>query len=224
MNRENIALIKRAFAISARQEAEAFEALPEVEFAPSESYQNKIREILQHNVESRTYGVVKRKRLAVAMIAAAIIVSLLTACAAIKPIRNFFFEVFDEYFSFTAAPEENYNEYKIENYYTLKYIPNGFNLLFESKQTSKQMICYNENNNQLTFYKTLCLNGGIEIDCKNAEISTFVVNGLEVKSFTKNGQRSLYWEDGTYFFTLTFPQSLPDEEVEKIIAGITAEG
>ena len=56
---------------------------------------------------------------AVAMIAAAIIVSLLTACATIKPIRNFFFEVFDEYFSFTAAPEENYNEYKIENYYIL---------------------------------------------------------------------------------------------------------
>ena len=85
------------------------------------------------------------------------------------------------------------------------------------------MICYNENNNQLTFYQTLCLNGGIEIDYKNAEISTFVVNGLEVNSFTKNGQRNFYWEDGTYVFSLSFPEYLTDDEVEKIIKGITEE-
>ena len=86
------------------------------------------------------------------------------------------------------------------------------------------MICYNKNNEELTFYQMLCLNGGFEIDYKNTEINTVIIKDHEMMSFTKNNQKILYWEDGTYIFSLAFPESLPDEEVEKIIAGITAEG
>ena len=224
MNRKDMVLIKKALTISAQKEIKVLELLPEVKFTPSESYKNKMQEILRDRAECYTYEGIKRKKLAVATIAAVIIVSFLTACAVIKPIRNFFIETFDEYFSFTAVHKEDYSESQIENCYTLKYVPDGFILSLDSNKTSKHMICYNKNNEELTFYQMLCLNGGFEIDYKNTEINTVIIKDHEMMSFTKNNQKILYWEDGTYFFTLTFPQSLPDEEIEKIIAGITAEG
>ena len=223
MNKKDMVLIKKALTISAQKEIKALELLPEVKFTPSESYKNKMQEILRDRAECCTYEEIKRKKLAVAMIAAVIIVSFLTACAVIKPIRNFFVETFDEYFSFTAVHKEDYSESQIENCYTLKYVPDGFILSLDSNKTSKHMICYNKNNEELTFYQMLCLNGGFEIDYKNTEINTVIIKDHEMMSFTKSNQKILYWEDGTYIFSLAFPESLPNEEVEKIIAGITAE-
>lgn len=222
MNRKDMALIKQALAISARKETEAFESLPEVEFTPSESYKSKMEEILHGKAKPSTYEDIKRKRLAVATIAVAIIVSLLTACTAIKPIRNFFVEIFEEYVNlkFKADPENN----KIQSYYKLEYVPNGYLKVFDNKALLNKIEQYEKDCMQLHFEQSLLVNGNFKIDYKDAQIENIVINEIEITGFTKNGQRSLYWEDGTYFFTLTFPQSLPDEEIEKIIAGITAEG
>ena len=222
MNRKDLAVIKQALAISAQKETEAFESLPEVEFTPSESYKSKMEEILHGKAKPSTYEDIKRKRLAVATIAVAIIVSLLTACTAIKPIRNFFVEIFEEHVNlkFKADSENN----KIQSYYKLEYVPNGYLKVFDNKALLNKIEQYEKDCMQLHFEQSLLVNGNFKIDYKDAQIENIVINEIEITGFTKNGQRSLYWEDGTYFFTLTFPQSLPDEEVEKIIAGITAEG
>ena len=182
-----------------------------------------MEEILHGKAKPSTYEDIKRKRLAVAMIAVAIIVSLLTACTVIKPIRNFFIEIFEEYISLAFESNENSNATAIEKYYKLTFIPEGFECVSEKRNISKLRLKYESQENLLIFEQTLYSNGFLKIDHKDAKIENIVINGIEMTSFTKNGQTSLYWEDGTYVFSLSFPEYLTDDEVEKIIKGITEE-
>ena len=223
MNKTDVLLIKKALLISALREAEAFERLPDAEFVPSEEHKKRMQVIINGESKAGTGVGINRKRLAVAMIAAAIIVSLLTACAVIKPIRNFFIEIFEEYISLAFESNENSGATTIEKYYKLTFIPEGFECVSERRSISKLRLKYESQENLLIFEQTLYSNGFLKIDHKDAKIENIVINGIEMTSFTKNGQTSLYWEDGTYVFSLSFPECLTDDEVEKIINGITEE-
>ena len=67
---------------------------------------------------------------------------------------------------------------------------------------------------------TLSGNSSTRLDTENAKCFELNIDGQTIYGATKNSCNSFIWENGDYVFTLGCPESMPLEEVEKIISGL----
>ena len=110
----------------------------------------------------------------------------------------------------------------IEEFYTLSYIPKGFELyeIYMPEETQIYYETYLCNETRLTF-KQCTLNRIGSFDNENSEVTTEIINGFEVMCL-KNHIYSLYsWNNENYTFSLNISDgNFPREEAVKIIEGI----
>ena len=243
----NTKKFKEALSIVQMAQIRHFEALPDAPEPRSERYIAAREELLRLDIEEPKRRFTLRRAIAAVLIAALILAA--TACAVIKPIREFFVEVFDEYIRVEPIipeapekPEESKDSVdtknpeqadknndtqipqKIETTYKITNIPDGFTLI-EDTRTSDVIATYwaDESGSLIVYEQTTLIGNDISLDASNAEYSEITIGDKAVFRHYSDGMYILMWVDHGYLFTLCCSDTVPWETIVNMIADLAPE-
>ena len=164
---------------------------------------------------------IKRAALA-ALIAAAL---LLAGCAAIvykEQIGNFFVEIHDTYIKGDFNKDENENNQIIEEYYTLTYVPEGYELVEEhSNAFWAHSVWKNDKEKSIIFDQSPINSGKYTIDGENGFTDTYILGENTVYCRIIDETYYYIWNNEKYAFSLYSDTKINEEEIIQIIDGIT---
>ena len=219
MTENQLAIIKKALVDVEEKEARLFDSLPKVDFQHSEEYERKIKKLLEGRRERAGYT---PRKIAAILIAATLIFALsITAFAFRESIKDFFIEIYEDYVNITAAnPENEPLPTKIESFYTVYNIPDGFTKIADDESEIIAQQAWTSDTGMIALQQVLAK--GAEISASN-EDARF--------EETKLGDRELFWikdergfqvfftEKG-YIFTLIVSGEFSAKDVENMISSI----
>ena len=189
----------------------------------SDGYYRKLSEIFGFEV---TRPNPKRKMLRRTALAALIAAALLLAgCAAIvyrEQIGDFFVNTYETYIKgyFVSNDEENVES--IEEFYTLTYVPEGYELVEEKNIGFFAMSTWEtQDGNQLIFEQSLITTGLFYLDNEKGESNIIETERYTVYIKNLNGKYCCFWSDGDYAFALYIEHEISTKEIERIIEGVT---
>ena len=221
---------------------------PSVQWKKSANYIDAIEKLLadvraRNNAPSFTF----KKAIAAVLIAALILA--VTACAVIKPIREFFVEAFDEYIRVepiipeipdnseeTENPDasdddKDHEDNKdtaesipktIETAYTIT-VPEEFMLIDNSKNEYSIMSAWMDELGSIITYGQDILDEKAEIRVDNGEYSEIVIDNKTVFKLYSKGMYVLMWKEHGYLFTLSCTDTVPWETIVNMIADLAPE-
>ena len=210
--------IRSALTAYAMAEIQNFEALPEVPFEPSESYREGIERI--HESYLQMQARISKRKLIALLVAAVIIVTSITACVYREEIKSFFVGMFDTHARFEHE-EENANI--IETVYFPSYIPNEYTKDKTIYNNGMTYLRYKYDNLELIYNQYPKSNYSGNLDTEGAEYDIITVGDQQIHRTYKKNTFSMIWETERYVFGLTCHDSIPWEEIERIILSIEAE-
>lgn len=168
--------------------------------------------------EKKQKRITLRRGICVAVLMIAI---LITMASCIKPIRDYFINIFEEYWSFTITDNSSNAEEGADIVYLPDSVPEGYELVDSSiNGKSHETLWLNADGSFINLSQSSSDSLNVSIDNKGAEKDTVIIKGKEISVFKKNGQMLLIWSSDDYLFTLTCPESLSWEEIEALIVGI----
>lgn len=227
----NTAAVKRALRCVTEEEIARFDALPLVEWEPSESYREKIAAIRAKT--DRAPRSLSGKRLAAIIIAAVITMLTITACVFKEEIivltnkiyeymfeeEEIFFEKHDDHVS---IKEEKVPLTKIEVYYEPSWLPERFTEI-ESKRSEKNSLISTECDTGGIYYvQSLLDSEKINIDSEGFEYQEKIIGDRLVYYGYKETHMThlVFWKTEDYLFFLNCGGEISYEEVETIIKSI----
>ena len=165
---------------------------------------------------------IKRAALA-ALIAAAL---LLAGCAAIvykEQIGDFFVEIHDTYIKGDYIKDEDANNQIIEEYYTLTYVPEGYELVEEySDAFGAQSVWKNDKEKSIIFEQSPINSVKYTIDGENGFTDTYILGENTVYCRIIDETYYYIWNNEKYAFSLYSDTEINEEEIIQIIDGISA--
>lgn len=152
---------------------------------------------------------------------AVFIISMVIITATVPPVRaaalEFFIKMYD-----THTDISNYNTgelattsegqtdndkfaVKLNKEYGITYLPEGFSIVTESKDSMGVIRDYYNEKNDCIMYEQMTYNATISIDTENAEVSTVDINGKEAVMSIKESNQSIniIWKLDDYFINLS---------------------
>ena len=187
---------------------------------PSKAFSHRMQRLAEH---PEKYSKNRRtKKIVIILIAAAFI---LTGCTAIKPIRtaiaNFIITIFDNG-SFVDKSTDKNGKDRITEFYTPGYIPEEYELVDDKLNEFKEDFVIGrylkyKNGNMILCFSQLEAKSTTTLDMENAEIKTFIVNGVECVSSRNINCYIVIWEQYGYRFRLEMPEDTTEETAKKII-------
>ena len=158
-----------------------------------------------------------RMRRVVAILVAAAL--LLTSCGII--FREEIREVFEELFVSLYFKDDSEAPRTIEEIYTLGYVPEGYVLDQELKDSlAVKYVFKNENNDVFTFVQNT-IHGEFVIDSEEG-YSEFVAVGEKRVYYRFSGEHHHYvWSDGKYVMSIMTEEDFPQEKIIRIIEEMT---
>ena len=197
-------------------------ALCEQNVRCSRRHYAQMRKILNVTILPATNRKMKiKRRVLVALIAAALLLTGCTAYAYREEIKAFIETIFDDHVEVKYNDgEEPAGSAVITEYFTLGYVPDGYALVNEI-QTPTLCTCK---------WETSC--GKYMIFKQSTVSATLFVMDDETKDWTllSIGQHEIYyrftgryhyiWNDGKYAYQLTVSTELPDQELISMIEGL----
>ncbi len=166
-----------------------------------------------------------KRRAVVALIAAASL--LLVGCTAYikrNEIVRFVKEVYEKYS--TVSIEKLSDEAPLEaiaTEYTLTYLPDGYELINNySNSVKEKRIWQNNTGDRIIFLQTIFDSSLYVLDESRGTFEVFFIGEYQVYSWinTSTEKHICIWTDEIYTFTLEFPVTLSNEEIEAMILSI----
>ena len=115
---------------------------------------------------------------------------------------EFVTEIWEEFTSFICKSEDNTEEDKLIPT-SPSYIPDDYKILHEEVSEYFQRIIYINNENNQIFYEQKLLSYLTKItDTEGVEIVEYTIGSQRVSSFINKGINQLYWNDGSYYYSL----------------------
>ena len=215
MTKNETALIKKALFAVAMQEVKLMDSFPEVDLPHSEEYLSSIVTIpcQVRIIKDKKHSL--KKKLLIGLVAA--LLAVLTACALSKPIVDFVERVHN---GFTELISGENDVKKIESFYMPTYLPEGYKIASESYHESSFSVVWENEENKIIFYQRILSNSSIIIDTEDATYDSLYIDEQKVYYALKNHQYSFFWENDVYSFQLQCSDTIPREEIEKIISNI----
>jgi hypothetical protein len=248
INMRNAEKLKAALYILGMAEVRRFKSLPDIPEPRSEKYLAAREELLSTETEAPRRFLTPKKAIAVILVAALLLAA--TACAVIKPIRNFFVEVFDEYIRVepiipeipdnseeTENPDasdddKDHEDNKdtaesipttIETVYMIT-VPEEFMLIEESQTVDLIMnVWMNSDSYMIVYEQTTLIGNDISLDNSNAEYSEIIIENKTVFKYLSNGMYILMWVEHGYLFSLSCSDTVPWETIEGMVKGLAPE-
>lgn len=190
----------------------------------SKSHYRRISEIIGYRVGPSEKRTSFKRAVAVALIAAAL---LLAGCAAVvykDRIGDFFVEIFDTHIKGSFAEGSEKNNEIIEEYYSLSYVPDGYELVDEIMNPG--LVRYkwvNSEGNTIVFEQLPLTETQFTLDAEEGNSYIITKEGEDI--YCRIIDKTIYyiWTDGEYSLTIKADENLSTAELEKIIDGIRAE-
>ena len=165
---------------------------------------------------------IKRAALA-ALIAAAILLAGCTAIVYKEQIGDFFVEIRDTYIKGDFIKDEDENNQIIEEYYTLTYIPEGYELVEEySDAFLAQSVWKNDKEKSIIFEQRPINSVKYTIDGENGFTDTYILGENTVYCRIIDETYYYIWNNEKYAFSLYSDTKINEEEIIQIIDGISA--
>jgi hypothetical protein len=180
---------------------------------------NKIRESIlsESNRKNNKHIAIK------ILIAAAITISIMTTLiACVKPLRNFFIEIFDiaidiNGFENTEIP----NKTSIEEVYIPNFINEHFMLAMEDYNESNTTLVWLTDDAYIMFQQLLNDGTNISIDKnENTSYGYKTLNNIEIFFTCTDGAININWNQHGYLFHISCPDSLSWEWIEEAITSL----
>lgn len=163
-----------------------------------------------------------KRAVLVALIAAAL---LLAGCAAIvykEQIGDFFVEIHDTYIKGDFIKDEDANNQIIEEYYTLTYVPEGYELVEEySDVFLAQSVWKNDKEKSIIFDQTPINSVKYSIDGEHGLTNTLNYDQYTVYCRIIDETYYYIWNNEKYAFSLYSDAEIKEEEFIRIIEGIS---
>jgi hypothetical protein len=162
-----------------------------------------------------------RRTFVAILIAAALLLAGCTAYVYRNAIKDFFEEVYDTHIKVFYSGEQTDNELYIKEFYSLSYVPEGYQLVREVKnEVCVQYIWESQTGNTLVFEQKLIKESDYFIDSDIENMLCTEYNGISVYLRSNNNVWLYLWNDGKYAMSIDSEQKLSDEVLERIIDGI----
>lgn len=192
------------------------------EIVCSEGHYRKLSEIFGFEVKNPN---IKRKTIrrtvAAILIAAALLLAGCTAVVYKEKIEDFFTTAFDTYIKGYFVSEDAENKEIIEEYYTLTYVPEGYELVEEKHKVEVAIsIWETQDGNQLIFEQSTLNAGRYFIDNESGQSDVIETEEYTVYFRNVDGTYRCIWSNEKFAFYLFFEKELSTEEIIKIIEGI----
>ncbi len=161
-----------------------------------------------------------KRAVAVALIAAAILLAGCTAIIYKEQIGDFFVEIHETFIKGSFANEESTNDQIIEEYYTLTYVPEGYELVEEiCGDNIVRYIWKNDKENSIIFEQGSINSVKYSIDGENGLTNTFNYDQYTVYYRIIDNTGYYIWNNEKYAFSLYCHTDVSEEEFKRIIEG-----
>ena len=217
---EERALFCQAICEGLVQKYEAEMALCPEHVQCSEVHLRKMNEIIEGHARAARIARMKQ-RIAAAMVAAALLV--LTACTVYAyrgEIKELFVKMREAYIKLFYDEAGSESDGKITEYYTLGYVPEGYELVHEMQGISVGEYTWSDGAGNSIVFEQFMWDGTIySVDSETGETTMIVCGTMEVY-YRVTKLHTYIWNNGTYSFMLTASRPLSLEELEKILESV----
>lgn len=177
----------------------------QITFAFSEKFEQKMQKLIARQKKSYwKYVNTAKKRVAIAVIS---LLSMLMLAMSNEDVRASMLQwcenVYKEYIHYYFEGETTK---KIEHEYQLTVIPDGFEKVYEQRDTESIMITYeNQVGDYIQFRQQITEDFDTYVDNEKGKWSTVVINDKDVKVFDYTTLMGAMWvEDGYYMFLVYY--------------------
>ncbi len=187
----------------------------------SDEHYKKMSEILGFTVSPPPKELSFRKKMIIAMLAAALLLAGCTAVIFGNEIKTMLEQVFDTFIIATYDGERVAEDAIIEEYYVPTYIPEGYRLVEKYVCLMGTKYKYvNDLNDVLVYEQRLVCGTGYRFNNELGTTLLFNFKGKEIYHRLSSEYHNYIWNDGGYVFKLTLNKRLSDSELKEIIKGI----
>ncbi len=217
MDKGNLELFKQAISEAVSNKFDNIAANRSEETVCSERHNLAIRAIMYGKSDVRRSLSPKAKRIIAILIAAAL---LLTSCGII--FRNEIREVIEEFFTSITFEGNESDTKTIEEIYKLNYLPKGYTLQKEQfLNTNIKYTFINENDNVIIFVQGILDGSSFVIDSESGYSKILEVEKITVYHRYVSDTFFYLWTDGKYSMFLSSTTELSNEDLIKILKGIS---
>ena len=216
MDKSDLELFKQALNEGVSNRFEKISSDYAGEITHSERHNLAMRAIVYGKTDKKRTWSPRMKRIVAILVAAAL---LLTSCGII--FRNVIREVFEElYVKLSYDGDGELLEF-IEEVYYPGYVPEGYVFEKEERTTNHVRYVFSNQENVLHFEQGLIKNSNQVIDSETGYSQIYEIEGYEVYYRFAMGYHFYIWSNSDYSLSIKVNTKLTNEEIAKIINGIT---
>lgn len=198
-------------------------AVIEKDIICSEGHYQKLSEIFGFEVKNpKIRRKTIRRTVAAILIAAALLLAGCTAVVYKEKIGDFFTTAFETCIKGYFVSDDSENNSIIEEYYTLTYVPEGYELVENNSCFASVMyVMGNADGNKLVFGQTPIESTKFSFDIERGTESIVYYDDCTIYGRVYDGGYTYIWSNEKYCFSLDGTGELSEEELLKIIDGIS---
>lgn len=217
MDKSNLELFKQALNEAVSNKFDNIAAGCTEEIVCSEKHNLAMRAIVYGKSDTTRTWSPKMKRIVAIIVAAAL---LLTSCGII--FRNEIREVFKDFFASITFEGDESEVNTIEDIYQLKYIPDGYSLAEENVSPLSVVYKYVDDRGNVIRFEQHVLDGSdFAVDSESGYSKILTVNTHDIYYRCTKTSHFYIWNDNDYSLLIRSSTELQNEELIKIINGIT---
>lgn len=197
-------------------------AVIEKDIICSEGHYRKLSEIFGFEVKKPK---IKRKTIrrtvAAILIAAALLLAGCTAVVYKEKIGNFFTTAFETCIKGYFVSDDSENNSIIEEYYTLTYVPEGYELVDELSTQAFSRFRWNNNNYKMIVFEQYLLDTTqFTLNAESGYTSVVEYADLILYCRTIDNYKYYIWCDDNYSYSLKVCVEIDDNELYQILDGV----
>ena len=217
MDKSNLELFKQALNEAVSNKFDNMAASCTEETVCSEKHNLAMRAIVYGKTDTKRVCSPRMKRIIAIIVAAAL---LLTSCGII--FRNEIREVFKELFASITFEGDQSNLSTIEEVYELSYLPEGYYLNEQDfSYTVARSKFINLDNDYFYFEQSIISQTDFVVDSESGYSKILTVNTHDIYYRCTKTSHFYIWNDNDYSLSIRSSTELQNEELIKIINGIT---
>ena len=188
-----------------------------VEF--SEHHRERMKKLFGKKNYFAIFYVVPKKILIAVLVFLIVIVLPLSVKAIREPLFSFFSDTFGSITRIFPSEKEKdaWLDPKIEEYYELRYVPAGFELISEERTDVFFSQTYTDGDNTFVYEQKKLGKGSLAVpDGAETIDRELAVEGKEILYYKYEGKNVFLWNTGIYELKLTADEGIPQKTLEKI--------
>ncbi len=196
----------------------------EIDGSYTEAHRRRMSRILGFDIENPTRKVIKLRTLMRLLAAAIIAAVIFTACCVFRREIASFVEYIEETFVWVENDTESENQpSKIEEVYTLSYVPKGFEIIDKNIAEAGTISKWQNSSGDSIKFSQMLYNGQFYADIEYNFCKVIYHMNIQIYCRKIENAYSYVWQNEKYSFKLVSDVELSENELTKIVDGLKTE-